>query len=145
MGRKFIVRDKTIAEQLSAMRIKYPQFETCFTSYTGLKVTGSLQPTSRSVNYSFVLKYNLTDSPKIKIVSPELKRNEKGVEAEHLYPNGYLCLYQPKYREFTRKDLLSDTVIPWASLWLYHYEVWHLTGEWLGGGEHPVKLKPKTK
>lgn len=142
MGRKFTVRDKTIAEQLSAMRIKYPQFETHFTSHSGLKVTGSLQPTSRSAAYDFVLKYNLTDSPKIKIVSPELKRNEKGEEAEHLYPNGYLCLYQPKYREFTRTDLLTDTIIPWTSLWLYHYEVWHLTGEWLGGGEHP---KPKTK
>lgn len=142
MGRKFTVGDKTIAEQLSAMRIKYPQFETRFTSHSGLKVTGSLQPTSRSAAYDFVLKFNLTDSPKIKIVSPELKRNEKGKEAEHLYPNGYLCLYQPKYREFTRTDLLTDTIIPWTSLWLYHYEVWHLTGEWLGGGEHP---KPKTK
>lgn len=144
MGRKFAVRDKTIAEQLSAMRIKYPQFETCFTSHSGLKVTGALQPTSRSAAYNFVLKYNLNDSPKIKIVSPELKKNEKGEEAEHLYPNGYLCLYQPKYREFTRTDLLTDTIIPWASLWLYHYEVWHLTGEWLGGGEHP-KSKTKSK
>jgi len=29
-------------------------------------------------------------------------------------------------------------------LWLYYYEVWHLTDEWLGGGEHPTNLKPKT-
>lgn len=142
MAKKSIIKDKTIAEQLSAIRCKYPQFETAFVSHAGLKVTGVLQPTSRSAPYSFVLKYNLTDSPKIKIVSPELKRNDKGEEAEHLYPNGHLCLYQPKYREFTRTDLLADTIIPWASLWLYHYEVWHLTGEWLGGGEHP---KPKNK
>jgi hypothetical protein len=137
MGKKFAVRDRTIAEQLSAMKSKYPQFETGFTSHSGLKVTGALQPTSRSAAYNFVLKYNLTENPKIKIVSPELKKNEKGEDAEHLYPNGYLCLYQPKYREFTRTDLLTDTIIPWASLWLYHYEVWHLTGKWLGGGEHP--------
>ena len=144
MGNNFKVRDRTIAEQLSAMKSKYPQFETDFTSHSGLKVTGALQPTSRSAAYNFVLKYNLTDRPKIKIVSPELKKNEKGEEAEHLYPNGYLCLYQPKYREFTRTDLLTDTIIPWTSLWLYHYEVWHLTGEWLGGGEHP-KSKTKNK
>lgn len=142
MGREFTVRGKTIAEQLSAMKSKYPQFEARFTSHSGLKITGALQPTSRSATYNFILKYNLTDSPKIKIVSPELRKNEKGEDAEHLYPNGYLCLYQPKYREFTRTDLLTDTIIPWASLWLYHYEVWHLTGEWLGGGEHP---KSKTK
>jgi hypothetical protein len=142
MGRNFAVRDKTIAEQFSAMRIKYPQFEARFTYPSGLRVTGSLQPTSRSDAYEFILKYNLTYSPQIKIVSPKLKRNENGEEAEHLYQNGYLCLYQPKYREFTRTDLLTDTIIPWTSLWLYHYEVWHLTGEWLGGGEHP---KPITK
>jgi hypothetical protein len=140
MGKNFSVRDRTIAEQLSAMKSKYPQFETGFTSHSGLKVTGALQPTSRSAAYNFVLKYNLTESPKIKIVSPELKKNEKGEDAEHLYPNGYLCLYQPKYREFTRTDLLTDTIIPWTSLWLYHYEVWHLTGEWLGGGEHPKSI-----
>lgn len=145
MGRKFNVRDKTIAEQLAAMRSKYPQFATTFTSHTGLQVIGSLQPTARSATYTFTLKYNLIDSPKIKIVSPELKKNEKGEDAEHLYPNGYLCLYQPKYQEFARTNLLTDTIIPWTSLWLYHYEVWHLTGEWLGGGEHPIKLKPKYK
>ena len=144
MGAKFRVRDKTIAEQLATMRSKCPQFETVFTAHSSLKVTGALQPTSRSVTYNFILKYNLTDKPRIKIVSPELIKNEKGEDAEHLYPNGYLCLYQPKYREFTRTDLLTDTIIPWTSLWLYHYEVWHLTGEWLGGGEHPTS-KTKSK
>lgn len=137
MRKNFVVRDKTIAEQVAAIRSKYPQFRTDFSSYYECKVTGSLQPTPRSVAYTFVLKYSLNSSPKIKILSPELKKNEKGEDAEHLYPGGHLCLYQPKYREFTRTDLLADTIIPWTSLWLYHYEVWHLTGEWLGGGEHP--------
>ena len=59
MGKKFTVKDKTIAEQLSAIRSKYPKFETAFVSHSGLKVTGALQPTSRSVSYNFILKYNL--------------------------------------------------------------------------------------
>lgn len=142
MGQKFIIRDKSIAEQVSAMKIRHPHFYTNFTSHNGMKVIGALQPTSRSIEYTFVLKYNLSEKPKIKIISPELKKNEKGQDAEHLYEFGYLCLYQPKYREFTRTDLLTDTIIPWTSLWLYHYEVWHLTGSWLGGGEHP---NPKSK
>jgi hypothetical protein len=33
--------------------------------------------------------------------------------------------------------VLADTIIPLASLWLFYYEVWFATGEWLGGGEHP--------
>lgn len=145
MKSNYRTRDKTIAEQVSSMRCKYPHFTTDFTSHSSMKVTGVLQPTSRSGAYEFVLKFNLVDSPKTKIVSPILMKNEKGEEAPHLYSNENLCLYHPQYREFNRTDFLCDTIIPWTSLWLYYYEVWHLTGEWLGGGEHPVKLKPKTK
>lgn len=145
MKSNFRTRDKTIAEQVSSMRCKYPHFTTDFTSHSSMKITGVLQPTSRSDAYEFMLKYNLVDSPKIKIVSPVLMKNDKGEEAPHLYPNEILCLYHPKYREFNRTDYLCDTIIPWTSLWLYYYELWHLTGEWLGGGVHPVNLKPKTK
>jgi hypothetical protein len=145
MNSNFRIKDKTIAEQVSSIRYKYPHFRTEFTSHRSMKVTGVLRPTSRSDAYEFILKYNLDDSPKTKILAPMLMKNCKGEEAPHLYPNENLCLYHPQYREFSRIDFLSDTIIPWASLWLYYYEVWHLTGEWLGGGEHPVKLKPKTK
>lgn len=139
MRTNFKQRQKTISEQVCAMKVRYPQFCTDFTSHSGMKVTGLIQPTSRSIEYLFTLKYNLAEKPKIKIVYPELKKNEKGEEAEHLYEFGYLCLYQPKYKEFTKTDLLADTIIPWTSLWLYHYEVWHITGKWLGGGEHPKR------
>lgn len=33
-----------------------------------------------------------------------------------------------------RKDLISDTIIPWVADWLLYYELWLATGEWLGGG-----------
>lgn len=145
MKSNFIARDKSIAVQVSSMRCKYPQFTTDFTSHSSMKVTGVLQPTSRSGTYQFVLKYNLVDSPKTKIISPTLQKNDKGENPPHLYPGENLCLYHPQYREFSRTDFLCDTIIPWTSLWLYYYEVWHLTGEWLGGGEHPGKLKSKNK
>lgn len=135
----FKVRNKTIPEQIASMKVKYPQFDTCFTSDSSMKVTGILQPTARSEVYHFVLKYSLTDSPTIKIVSPVLYKNSKGEGIPHIYPGENLCLYQPKYREFTRMDFLCDTIIPWTSLWIYYYEIWHLTDEWLGGGEHPTK------
>jgi hypothetical protein len=141
MKSNFTKRDKSIAEQVSDVRRKYPQFTTNFTSHTSLKVLGALQPTSRSITYQFVLKYNLKDLPKTKIISPALIKNEKGEDPPHIYPGENLCLYHPRYREFSRTDFLSDTVILWTSLWLYFYEAWHMTGEWLGGGEHPTKNK----
>ena len=33
--------------------------------------------------------------------------------------------------------LLADTIVPWAAEWLMHYELWLVTGEWTGGGDHP--------
>lgn len=139
MAGKFKTRNKSIAEQIASMKSKYPQFSTTYTSHTSMKVKGTLQPTSRSANYGFVLKYSLNDSPKIKITSPTLEKNSKGEDIPHLYPGENLCLYQPKYSEFTGSCFLCNTIIPWTSLWLYYYEVWHLTNEWLGGGEHPTK------
>jgi hypothetical protein len=34
--------------------------------------------------------------------------------------------------------LLAYTVVPWTSEWLVFYELWLITGEWLGGGTHPA-------
>ncbi len=33
---------------------------------------------------------------------------------------------------------IATTVIPWLLEWLVYYEAWQATGEWLGGGEHPL-------
>ncbi len=73
MGSRIKLRDKSIAQQVSAMRSKYPQFTATFT-YQEMKVEGDLQPTSRSLFYHFVLKYNLVEKPKTKIISPALKK-----------------------------------------------------------------------
>lgn len=134
-----IQRNKTIAEQVFSMRGIYPHFHTIFTSHNSMRVIGFLQPTARSCIYQFVLKYHLADRPKTQIISPMLSKNRKGEEIPHTYQNDLLCLYHPNYGEFRKTDFLSQTIVPWTSLWLYYYEVWHLTGEWLGGGEHPQK------
>jgi len=33
--------------------------------------------------------------------------------------------------------LIADTIIPWASEWLFHYEIWKVTKTWHGGGHDP--------
>jgi hypothetical protein len=32
---------------------------------------------------------------------------------------------------------ISEYIVPWISLWLFFYETWLITGEWLGGGHEP--------
>jgi len=127
---------KSIAQQFVAFRKDYPHFKARIFR-NRLIVKGELRPTARSSSYRFLLRYSLWSTPKIRIVSPKLSRNSKNEPIPHMYFQKRLCLYQPKYREFRSSDLLSKTIIPWSSLWLYYYELWHITCEWLGGGEHP--------
>lgn len=129
-------RDKNIAEQVASLKFKYPSFDITY-NHLQLKLQGDIRPTSRSEQYTIEVKYHLKERPKVRVVKPELVVNYKGEKIPHVYPGNRLCLFQPKYSEFTGTKLISDTIIPWTSLWLYHYEVWHITGDWQGGGEHP--------
>lgn len=129
-------RPLCLSVQYSDVKKKHPEFETRI-SATMIKVNGEIKPTPRSIPYSFQINYSNTNKPNIKIIKPELVKNYKNEPIPHIYPGNKLCLYHPKYREFTKGMFLTDTVIPWITLWLYYYEIWHTKGEWLGGGEHP--------
>jgi len=122
--------------QYGAIKLKYPEF-ICKLYKDHLTIIGKLKPTSRSIPYTFKLKYKFGSAPDVSIINPILKNNLKDDDIPHTYPRNKLCLYYPFYKEFTSSMLISDTVIPWISLWLYHYENWHLTGVWMGGGIHP--------
>ena len=49
-----------------------------------------------------------------------------------------------RYSEFNSSKLIANTIIPWTVEWLYYYELWLATGEWLGGGEHLTKCEINT-
>lgn len=36
--------------------------------------------------------------------------------------------------EWNSGMLIANTIIPWASGWLFFYEFWLATGQWFGGG-----------
>jgi hypothetical protein len=133
------ILDKTVAQQAAAIRCKYKRF-TVSLERSSMKAKGMLQPTSRSDQYIVEIRYQLKKLPQIFVLKPELIKNCNDEDIPHIYPGKKLCLYQPKYKEFKFSDLIAETIIPWTSLWLYYYEIWHNTGKWLGGGEH-VSLK----
>lgn len=106
---------------------------------------GPLQPTPLSAEYIVVVKLPLGKSPQVRVVKPKL-RKRNGKKPPHLYPNWLLCLYYPKHREWDSDMLLTETILPWASEWLMHYELWHVDEDWHGGGIHPqLKKRPKRK
>ena len=91
--------------------------------------------------------YQLGKSPKVWIVGDELEKLDSpefphkfDIDAKNKMVR--ICLY--RYSEFDSRKLISNTIIPWTIEWLYFYELWLATGEWLGGGEHVDNRFSKT-
>ena len=102
-------------------------------------VVFEIQPTPLSKVYTLLLVYKERGIPYVYVLSPNLKQESGILTIPHLYDSNKLrlCLYYPSYNEFKSNDYIGEQVVPWIKLWLYHYEVWLYTEEWLGGGIHP--------
>jgi hypothetical protein len=91
---------------------------------------GKLQPTVLSPVYTVTMEYRVGRRPAIQVVDPVLERRP-GKPLPHTYQGDELCLYYPG--EWSGKDAIEKTIIPWISEWLLYYEFWLVTGTWLGG------------
>lgn len=92
---------------------------------------GLIQPRLTSPEYLVEIKCKLKRMPKVWILSPPL-----APRALHLYQEKNLCLYWPKEWRWQTDQLIAETIIPWTASWLYYYELWLDTGEWLGPSSH---------
>ena len=100
----------------------------------------TLQPSELSLAYEIKIVYTLGQSPKVYVVSPKpLALADVALRFLHVYKQvkHQLCLYYGPAREWTPDKMIADTIVPWASEWLLHYEFWLVTGIWHGGGIHP--------
>lgn len=100
--------------------------------------THTLTPTPISDSYKVKLHYDTKNGANFYVVEPKLVLAEGKTELPHVYSTKEqrLCLYYPQAREWHEGMLYVKTLIPWASEWLQHYEIWVGTGEWFGGGIH---------
>lgn len=130
---------RTLAQQYGAMKRLHPQFAALWGA-NQITWTGSVRPSGMSDLYRIAISYRLGGVPTINVLSPELVKRPDQSSFPHVYPGDHPCLYDPKLKEWTPADLIAETVLPWASEWLFFYEYWRATGEWLGGGE-PVKAR----
>lgn len=136
-SRFFNSQPMSIAAQVALMRHHYPHFHCELNKRRRIATwTGVIQPTPASGTYEVRIQYEFKLFPKVWVVNPELITRESGETIPHLYSDDHLCLYLPAKREWTKNMAIATTIVPWTSLWLYHYEIWHATGEWLGGGVH---------
>jgi len=86
--------------------------------------------------YKVKVRYIPLKRPDVKVIEPILEINLKKEKLPHYFIHkGLLCLHFKDFDYYN--DYLSDTIIIWITWWLYFYEIWFVTGNWLGGGRHP--------
>jgi hypothetical protein len=79
--------------------------------------------------------YDGVSRPAVTVVNPSLERRPDAPTLPHTYGDTELCLYFPG--EWHPWMLIAYTTVPWCSEWLFYYELWLATGDWLGGGHEP--------
>jgi len=142
-------RRKTIAQQIEAMAVAWPMFRVGKRDRLNRSAiwSGVLKP--QFTAYRVEVRYAVGASPKVRVLSPELRRlqgNEEG-SLPHVYgPSNdpTLCLYDPEASEWNSTMLIAAKIIPWTIDWLTFYEFWLMTGIWSGGGRHPTQLIAET-
>lgn len=128
----------SLQDQMNAIRSNYPNWKCWVQGDNHLVLVGEVQPTIVSPTYKARIVYQQGKNPEVRIIEPELRLFPGKKSLPHVFNNSGdpLCLFF--FYEFNnRKDLLSETVIVWVTWWLYYYEIWLQTGEWVARGTHP--------
>jgi hypothetical protein len=104
---------------------------------------GKISPSDYARTYLIEVSYKLGFHPEIRVLEPSLGALAGDNSLPHVYdPDAQLlCLYLPGCGFWTEGKILARTVLPWACLWLYYFELWLVTGIWHGRGEHPQARK----
>lgn len=113
----------------------------------GLHWEGFVQPSETMSEYLISVDLRLggrfVPRPIVNVMQPALQTIDER-RCEHLYPGGDLCLYYPRAGEWGPHMAISNSTVPWASRWLFFYELWLANGGvWLGGGIHPNLKRSK--
>lgn len=133
----------SLAAQTARMAAQWPVF-THLIRRGEAEWIGALTPWALGETYCIRVRFKSGKAPRVHVVEPQLRPREPGGQVPHTYSGNALCLYRPRNREWNSSLAIAETIIPWSCEWLYFYEVWLVTGEWLGGGEHPTS-RGKTK
>lgn len=97
------------------------------------------RPSPLSRSYRLRIRQKRNAAPEVIVVRPNLNELAGGRLLPHVYSYKpvALCLHFPDNHEWTANKAIADTIVPWAYLWLFYFEHWLATEEWLGGGRHP--------
>ena len=131
-------QELSLVVQANRLKSYFPDSK-CFIRNNTLTWKGNLQPMHVSQKYLIKVVYQREKPPDVYVLDPKPLPLAKGeTKLKHTYDTTkqHLCLYYRKAKEWDKAKFIADTIIPWTSEWLLHYELWVATGIWHGGGIH---------
>lgn len=134
----FPKKSHNVEFQVALMKRDFPQFKP-ERNVDGVSFIGELQVKPELPKYKVKIEYRGDLKPRVSVLSPALS---KGVP--HVYEGGYLCLYHPDNYKWNGDKFISKEIVQWTCAWLYFYEYWLQTGEWVGP-EVPHSCKKEDK
>tara|TARA_R110002051_G_scaffold114925_5_gene187893 strand:+ start:7474 stop:7953 length:480 start_codon:yes stop_codon:yes gene_type:complete len=129
------------SEQLKKIKADFPDVKVLTNTWNSFQIVLELQPTDISEKYRIMVIYKQNIQVQVFVINKKLEIAANRTKLPHVYDSKrqQLCLYSPKRNEWNGFNYIVDTIIPWASEWLYYYELWLPEGKWYGGGhdEYP--------
>lgn len=135
------------SEQLKRIRADFPDAELIKNIWNGFQIKLSIRPTAISEKYNVLLVYEQNQWVRVFVVDKILSIAKNRSKLPHVYNSEkqQLCLFSPNKKEWSGFNYIVDTIIPWASEWLYYYELWLPKGIWHGGGHNEYPNEDFTK
>ena len=126
----------SVQSQFERLKASFPNLVVEEYSKSNFSVVVKLRPDTFSREYDVRFKYGAGKSISVFIVNEELKIAKKRTKLPHVYDTKLqrICLYGKDGGSWSSDKSIASIVVPWASEWLYYYELWLIDGEWLGGG-----------
>ena len=112
--------------QKSAIEKTY-DFLKCRIDNGKLVCIGELQPDGCD-KYSIRVEFQAGYEPQVFITSHDIKPSNE----IHIYKEGHLCLFYPGDLKWKNNLKVAEYIIPWVAEWIVFYELWLMTGEWMG-------------
>jgi hypothetical protein len=106
----------------------FPCFQCHYEKHERLECIGRIIPSLHCPVYEILIRYHYGRIPSVSITDPVITPSPRF----HMYSDRSLCLYFPDDGRWKISDDVHKKIIPWVAEWLVFYELFLLTGQWLG-------------
>ncbi|WP_281638061.1 DUF6503 family protein [Flavobacterium marginilacus] len=126
----------SIKSQLERLKASFPNILIEEFNKSKFNILLKLRPDVFSKTYDVKIVYEIDKGVSVFVVNEKLKIAQNRKKLPHVYDEDLqrICLYSKDGGNWAAEKSIVSTIIPWASEWLYYYEIWLIDGIWHGGG-----------